>query len=67
MNLCILAKQMYIDDVEIIETLLTGVNLYTFKICKIKKRQKQVRLLTFLTFTSNISLLDITMVLSTIS
>jgi hypothetical protein len=29
MNLCILAKQMYIDDVEIIETLLTGVNLYT--------------------------------------
>jgi hypothetical protein len=31
MNLCILAKQMYIDDVEIIETLLTGVNLYTQK------------------------------------
>jgi hypothetical protein len=31
MNLCILAKQMYIDDVEIIETLLTGVNLYTPK------------------------------------
>ena len=35
MNLCILAKQMYIDDVEIIETLLTGVNLYTQN-CKIK-------------------------------
>jgi hypothetical protein len=51
MNLCILAKQMYIDDVAIIESLLTGVNLYTPKICKIKKRQKQVRLLTFLTFT----------------
>jgi hypothetical protein len=25
MNLCILAKQMYIDDVEIIETLITEV------------------------------------------
>jgi hypothetical protein len=37
MNLCILAKKMYIDDVEIIETLLTGVNLYTPKICSIKK------------------------------
>jgi hypothetical protein len=61
------SQEMYIDDVEIIETLLTGVNLYTPKICKIKKRQKQVRLHTFLTFTSNISLLDITMVLSTIS
>jgi hypothetical protein len=55
------AIHIFTDDVEIIETLLTGVNLYTFKICKIKKRQKQVRLLTFLTFTSNISLLDITM------
>jgi hypothetical protein len=31
MNLCILAKQTYIDDVEIIETLLIGVNLYTPK------------------------------------
>ena len=31
MNICILTKQMYIDDVEIIETFLTGVNLYTPK------------------------------------
>ena len=36
MNLCILATQMYIDDVEIIETLITEVKLYTPKIYKIK-------------------------------